>query len=149
MLQQKQNSLVQFIKSIKDEKIIDSIQEVIDSQLFSEIVARRSGLIPIWVVFDVHTSMQFNKYRTDIREAFKTKSGIADYLSSIAMTNTINHIEIEIVFIGKSSNVLFYSREKNNLNYYNFGEIYRDENEAKRVDLAHKDRMLKSVEIKD
>jgi hypothetical protein len=149
MLKQKQNSLIQFIQSIKDEKIIDSIQEVIDSQLFSEIVARRSGLIPIWVVFDVHTSMQFNKYRTDIREAFKTKSGISDYLSSIAMTNTINHIEIEIVFIEKSSNVLFYSREKNNLNYYNFGIIYRNESEANRVDLVHKDRILNSVEIRD
>ena len=146
MLKSKKDSLTKLIQRIDDERIIDSIQEVLDSHLFAEVVAKRAGLTPIWVVFEIHVSMQGNKYRTGILEAFKTKKALADFLLNISMTNQLNRAEPELVFIEQGSKFLFYSTVKNNLNYFNFGEIYL--NESATVDKTSENRTIERIEIK-
>jgi len=127
MVNSKKDNLVKFIQGISNEKIIGVIEEILDSSMFTEKIAEKTGLMPIWVVFDIHISMQGNRYRTSIKKAFRNKKGLADFLLSEALSGKVPVYETEVVFIEQDLKKIFYATRKNGLGYYNYDHCFSSE----------------------
>ncbi len=130
MTNSKKTNLVKFIQGINNEGIIDVIEEIFDSKLFSEKVAEKTGLMPIWIVYEIHISQLGNRLRLSIKKAFRNKKNLADFLLSESMSGRIPVFETEVVFIKENSEKVYYAKRKNNLGYYNFDCCFLGEAEA-------------------
>jgi|GEM_PF-2254411 len=78
MANTKKEFLVKLIQNPDNEGIIDVFEDFVESRLFAQKVAERTGLMPVRVAFEVHTSQQGNRYRTGIKKAFSGKKGLAN-----------------------------------------------------------------------
>jgi hypothetical protein len=131
----KKDNLVKFIQSISNENVIEVIEEIFDSSIFTEKIAEKTGLMPIWILFDIHISMQGNRYRTSIKKAFRSKKGLADFLLSEALSGRVPVYETEMVFVEQNLQKIFYATRKNGLGYYNYDHYFsREIDETRKSD---------------
>lgn len=122
--------LLEFISSIEDEKVIKAIHDFLDSDSFAEKLKDQLGLMPVWVVYEIHISASLNRIVTGIGYASREKLRVMEYMFSKAAPNRIVPHEVALIFVDKNSEYVYYRTSKNNLGYYNYSRWYKSENEA-------------------
>lgn len=126
----KKEFLLKFIENIQEPGVIDAINDMLEGEIFVEKVRQKTGLIPVWVVFNVHVSQMGNRYKTGISKAFREKRGASDYIYTVMMSKASVPLEIEVAFVDKDSSKVFYALRRNNLGYSNYDQLFKNESQA-------------------
>ncbi|MCB0524515.1 MAG: hypothetical protein H6576_03985 [Lewinellaceae bacterium] len=123
--------LLRFIQGISNNSIFEVLKEVIESSFFAKKVAEKTGLMPVWAIYYIHTSQLGNRHKTQIVKAFKNGKGAADFIYSQALAGKpVNNYSLEIIFIDQASEELYYSTRQNTIGYWNYYEYYSNKETA-------------------
>jgi hypothetical protein len=113
------------IEDISDSRVLYSIVNIIDNELFINYLEKEHNIFPVWVLIRIHVSMIGNRYLTDVAYASKNKIKVANYM----FENTGSLFEKKIIFVETGANEIKYFLSKNGLGYFNFGAFLLDPNE--------------------
>jgi hypothetical protein len=105
------------IDDISDSRVLNSIVNIVDNELFLNHLKKEYNISPVWVLIRVHISQIGNRYLTDVAFASKDKIKVANYM----FKNTGLLFEKKIIFVEFGASEITYVLSKNGLGYFNFG----------------------------